>query len=55
MEKKRKRPLRTPEERERQRYNLELFRQVLAKRMEQDGQSPEEIRRRLGDLSRPLL
>jgi hypothetical protein len=54
MEKKRKRPLRTPEERERQQYNLELFRRVLAERMEQDGHSPEEIQRRLGDLSKPL-
>jgi hypothetical protein len=50
MEKKRKRPLRTPEERERQRYNQQLFRQVLAKRLEQDGASPEEIRRRIGPL-----
>jgi hypothetical protein len=54
MDKKRKRPLRTPEERERQRYNLELFRQVLARRMERDGHPPDEIRRRLGDLSKPL-
>ncbi len=51
MEKKRKKPLRTPEERERQRYNLRLFRDVLAKRLEQDGATPEEIRRRLPDLS----
>jgi hypothetical protein len=48
MEKKRKRPLRTPEERGRQRYNQQLFRQILAKRLEQDGATPEEIRRRVG-------
>ncbi len=51
MEKKRKKPLRTPEERERQKYNQQLFRQVLAKRLAQDGATPEEIRRRVGDLS----
>jgi hypothetical protein len=51
MEKKRKKPLRTPEERARQRCDLKLFRDVLAKRLEQDGHSPEEIRRRLPDLT----
>jgi hypothetical protein len=53
MEKKRKRPTRTREQRERWEYHQRLFKQVLAKRLEQDGHSPEEIRRRLGDLNDP--
>ncbi len=51
MARKKRKPLRTPRERERQRYNLRIFRDVLARRLEQDGASPEEIRRRLPDLS----
>jgi hypothetical protein len=54
MEKKRKkRPIRSPEERERWEYNQLQFKKVLAQALERDGASPEEIRRRLGDLNDP--
>ncbi len=45
--------MRTREERERWEYNQLQFKRVLARRLEQEGRSAEEIRRRFGDLSDP--
>jgi hypothetical protein len=54
VEKKRKRkPIRTREERERWKYNNRRFEQVLADALRRDGASPEEIKRRLGYLPEP--
>jgi hypothetical protein len=50
-EKRKKRAIWTREERERWEYNAIQFKKVLAQRLQRDGASAEEIRRRLGDLN----
>ena len=51
MEKKSKKTIWTREQRERWEYNAIQFKRVLADGLRQKGASPEEIRRRLGDLN----
>jgi hypothetical protein len=45
---RKKRPIRTREERERWEHNHREVIRVLARRLERDGATPEEIRRRVG-------
>ena len=49
MAEKRKRTISTAEEKLRWDYNHELFRQVLAQRLLNDGKPIDEVRRRLGN------
>jgi hypothetical protein len=48
--KKKKGLIRTPEERERQLENQRQMKRLLAQRLERDGATPEEIRRRVGPI-----